>query len=84
MLIDSNIIIFASRPAQRDLRQSTASVLDKAVELRQRRKISLGDSLIAASAIVFGHSLATHNTIDFAWIPELQVLDPISNISKTP
>jgi predicted nucleic acid-binding protein len=52
-------------------------VLDEAVQLRQRRKMTLGDALIAATAVVHSLTLLTHNPSDFAWIPGLQVVDPL-------
>lgn len=56
--------------------QSTTAV---AIRLRQRRRVSLGDALIAGTALSHGLSLATHNTEDFAWIEELNVVDPLAN-----
>lgn len=53
-------------------------VVEQAVQLRQRRRMSLGDSIVAATALVYGRSLVTHNTEDFKWIEELTVLDPLS------
>lgn len=53
-------------------------VLDQAVHLRQQRRMLLGDALVAASAIVYHHSLATRNVKDFAWIDGLHVLDPLA------
>jgi predicted nucleic acid-binding protein len=40
----------------------------KAVELRQKRNISVSDALIAATAIFHNLTLATHNTSDFEWV----------------
>lgn len=122
MLLDSNIIIYSTRPEHAALRQwiaehtLTASaisyvevlgfhklsaqeqslledffasvpvlalsqpVLDQAVELRQARKMSLGDALIAGTALVHGLTLVTHNTSDFAWIAGLEILDPLSQL----
>lgn len=54
------------------------AVVDKAVELRQMRKMSLGDALIAATALTTGRTLVTRNTKDFAWIPGLTLLDPLA------
>lgn len=54
----------------------TQPVLDKAVELRQAHRMSLGDALVAATCLVHNRTLVTRNTQDFAWIPALQVLDP--------
>ena len=54
------------------------SVLDQAVKLRQQRKMSLGDSIIAGTALVHKMTLATRNTSDFAWIPGLGLFDPFA------
>lgn len=56
----------------------TDEVAQRAVTLRQRRRLSLGDAIVAATALVHGHSLLTHNTSDFDWISELTVYDPLS------
>jgi len=55
----------------------TSTILEKAVELKQSKKMSLGDSLVAATAIETNLALVTHNTIDFSWIKNLTLLDPI-------
>ncbi len=55
------------------------AVLDRAVELRQQRRMSLGDALIAGTALVHGLRLATRNTVDFAWIDGLDVFDPLAS-----
>lgn len=52
-------------------------VLEKATHLRQQRKMSLGDSIIAATAVVHNLILVTANTKDFEWIPNLELLNPI-------
>ena len=53
-------------------------VLDRAVRLRQQKKMSLGDALVAATALVHRLPLVTHNVDDFAWIKDLTVLDPLA------
>lgn len=55
----------------------TATIIDKAIELRQQRKMSVGDAIIAATAVLLNVELYTHNTQDFAWISDLTVIDPI-------
>lgn len=118
MLIDSNIIIYASKPEHAFLRKFIAdhspfvsavsyvevlgyhrlaeqerqileaffvdapilpleqAVLDQAVHLRQQHKMSLGDALIAATALVHNLTLVTRNTQDFAWITDLMLHNP--------
>jgi predicted nucleic acid-binding protein len=39
--------------------------------------MSLGDALIAGTALSHDLRLATHNTDDFTWIDDLAVFDPI-------
>lgn len=121
MLIDSNLIVYATQPAyprlhswilthlpkvsvisrvevlgfhrlQADEKSALESLFeslellypgtatfDKATELRQRRKLSLGDALIAATALEHGLTLATRNTTDFQWIDELSLIDPLTS-----
>ncbi len=120
-LVDSNIIIYASKPgfdflhpllAEPDVavsvithvetlgyHQLTAdekrylgeffanveclpvskAVVEKAIALRQTRKIKLGDSLVAATALAQGAMLVTRNTDDFKWIAGLDLLDPLAH-----
>lgn len=51
-------------------------VLDQAVALRQQRRMTLGDAIIAGTALVYGLTLITRNTNDFRWIVELKLLNP--------
>lgn len=118
MLIDSNIIIYAARPNNKDLRRLIAerspavsaisyvevlgyhqlteqerqyfeaffavapvlplssAVLEQAVKLRQLRRMTLGDALVAGTALAYGLTLLTRNVGDFAWIAGLSVYDP--------
>jgi predicted nucleic acid-binding protein len=52
-------------------------LLNAAIILRQQRKLSAGDSLIAATALHYDYALYTRNTGDFDWIPNLQIVNPI-------
>ncbi len=52
-------------------------VIMKAVLLRQEHKMTLGDSLIAATAIVNDLKLITSNIKDFKWIDELTLVNPL-------
>lgn len=53
------------------------AVFQKAIALRQQRSISLGDALIAATALHYHLTLATHNTDDFSWVKSLDLLNPV-------
>ena len=121
MLLDSNIIIYASLPRYDYLRElirkhsprvsvishievlgfhrltmeelkyfkqffSAATmiplevgIVKTSIQLRQQQKMSLGDSIIAATALAHDLQLVTRNTKDFSWISELKWLNPIDN-----
>ena len=49
-------------------------IADTAIRLKQARKMSLGDSLIAA--ILNNFALVTNNTKDFQWIDSLTIINP--------
>ncbi len=52
-------------------------IIHKAIALRQQRKMSLGDALIAATALHHQLLLVTANEKDFRWISNLQIHNPI-------
>ena len=54
------------------------NVIVRAIDLRQRKSLSLGDSLIAATAIEHRLTLITRNVKDFSWIDGLVVTDPFA------
>lgn len=53
------------------------TISDKAVELRQKQKLSLGDAIIAATALVHDCELVTRNIDDFVGIDGLKLLNPL-------
>ncbi len=53
-------------------------VLDQAVRIRQTRKIKLGDSLVAGTALLYDLTLVTRNVDDFLGISDLRVLNPFA------
>ena len=57
---------------------TTERIIDKATELRQRQKMSVGDCIIAASALLNGFALYTNNTKDFIHISGLTVVNPFN------
>ncbi len=54
------------------------AVLEQAIKLRQAKKMTLGDALIPATALVHKRTLVTRNTKDFEWIAGLSVLNPFA------
>jgi len=54
-------------------------VVECAIGLRQLRKMSLGDAIIAATALIDRKTLVTRNVKDFEWIDGLNVLNPVGN-----
>ena len=59
----------------------TDEIVDGAIELRQIHDLSLGDSIIAATALNSRLDLATRNIGDFKRIKGLKLVDPFSKIS---
>jgi predicted nucleic acid-binding protein len=55
----------------------TQAVIDKAIELRQQKRMSAGDAIHAATALLHNLELHTRNTQDFSWINGLKVVNPI-------
>lgn len=51
-------------------------VINQAVTLRQQRRMSVGDAIIAGTALQYNMTLVTRNLEDFQWITELALLNP--------
>jgi toxin FitB len=121
MLLDSNIIIYASQVENEFLREFIAenspyvsalsylevlgyhqlndddktyfeeffnasqilpvsqAVIEQAVRLKQIKKMSLGDAIIAGTALVYNLTIVTRNIDDFRWINEFKLLNPFDN-----
>ncbi|MGC9526879.1 MAG: type II toxin-antitoxin system VapC family toxin [Limnospira sp.] len=52
------------------------NVLIQAVALRQQKRMTLGDSIIGATALIYELTLITRNVDDFRWISDLNLLNP--------
>ncbi len=52
------------------------AILDQAVTLRQQRRMTFGDAIIAGTALVHGLTLVTRNIKDFQWISGVALLNP--------
>lgn len=61
----------------------SAPVLDQAVQLRRRRRMKLGDALVAATALTPGCELVTRNTADFDWVTGLSLHDPFASAKSS-
>ena len=59
----------------------TDAVVAMAIRLRQQRRMSLGDAVVAATALEYGMPLWTRNSKDFLWVVGLVVHDPFNDIS---
>ncbi|MEA5405028.1 type II toxin-antitoxin system VapC family toxin [Arcicella sp. DC2W] len=55
------------------------NVVELAIDLRQKKKMSVGDSIIASTALLYGYELYTRNVNDFSWIENLTVVNPFAN-----
>jgi hypothetical protein len=51
-------------------------IVERAIELRKTHKIKLGDSIIAATALVYDLTLITRNTPDFKHLAGLRLVNP--------
>jgi toxin FitB len=76
-LIPSDKIYFESIFVILDVKDISLPIINKAIALRQRRKMSPGDAIIAASVLHFGSQIYTRNVSDFDWIDGLTVINPI-------
>lgn len=54
------------------------NIIDIAVSLKQNRKYSLGDALIAATALLYDATLYTNNIDDFEKIEGIKLFNPIT------
>lgn len=54
-------------------------VIEQAIQLRQQKKIKLGDAIIAATAIAYNIPLVTRNEDDFKHISGLDLRNPFAN-----
>lgn len=52
-------------------------IIEKAIQLREKKNISIGDAIIAATALINNLPLVTANVSDFKWIKELKIVNPI-------
>ena len=68
---------FESVFALLDVLEVEPPIVHLAIGLRQKRRIKLGDSLIAATALFYDLELNTRNVVDFQPIEELRIANPV-------
>ncbi len=51
--------------------------INEAIRQRRDHKMKIGDSIVAATALVHGLEVYTRNTADFLKIPKLKVINPV-------
>ena len=58
------------------------AVIEQGVKLKQMRKMSLGDAIIAGTALVYDLTVVTRNIDDFRWISDLKLLNPFDSLEN--
>ncbi len=58
----------------------TDAIAERAITLRRQRRMKLGDSIIAATAVALDAELVTRNVGDFRHIPDLRLIDPFAGL----
>ena len=53
-------------------------VIQQAIQLRQQKKMKLGDAIVAATAVAYNIPLVTRNEDDFKHIPGLDLRNPFA------
>jgi toxin FitB len=59
--------------------QLSEIVIQQAIVLRQQRKMSLGDAIVAGAALAHGMPLVTRNVNDFKHIVGLRLINPFDS-----
>ena len=69
-------IVFEAWFARLFVQAVTEPILRRAAALRRQRRMKLGDSIIAATALEIGARLVTRNVDDFKHIAGLEIANP--------
>lgn len=56
-------------------------IVEKAIEMGQKNGLKLGDSIIAATALVYNLTLVTRNQVDFQKVKELNLYNPFKKVT---
>lgn len=58
----------------------SSAIIELAIGLRQQRKMSLGDAIIATTALEYRQTLVTRNVNDFDWVEGLKVVNSFDEL----
>ena len=75
-LDDTSRALFVALFAAGCRAEVSRATCEAAIELRRLRRMTLGDALIAATALEHGWPLVTANVDDFKWIPGIELIEP--------
>jgi toxin FitB len=64
-----------------EILEVSREIIEKAIILRQTKKMTLGDSLIAATTLVHNLTLVTNNVKDFDWVDGIKLFNPLVGLS---
>jgi hypothetical protein len=56
-------------------------VIQRAIQLRQQKRMSIADSVVAATALVSNFELVTRDVADFKHIDGLRLINPFADLS---
>ena len=68
--------MFEALFANLHLHEVSITILRKAAELRRNRRMKLGDSIVAATALTIGADLVTRNVDDFKHLAGMRIINP--------
>jgi len=73
---DDNYPILVDFFESSNIFELTDSIVNKTIQIRQKKKIKLPDAIIASTALANGLILVSRNINDFKNIPDLEVVNP--------
>ncbi|MCK5058074.1 MAG: type II toxin-antitoxin system VapC family toxin [Candidatus Aminicenantes bacterium] len=77
-IVEAQVIYFSEVFKLLKVLHVNFEVIDNAVSLRQQRNLTLGDSIIAATALLNDLTLITRNVDDFSHISGLNIENPFN------
>lgn len=59
----------------------SSNIIDKAIQIRQLKKKSIGDSIIAATSLLFELEIITRNIEDYKNVMDIKLFNPLQNFA---